>query len=174
MKFTKVFIFFFITGLLALTSCLSENDRIANDYSEWKILNDEYLKACETQMEDGSLYYDKIIPEWDKSVFVLVHWHNDRSQNVNLLKPLSNSTVTIKYTLTNIEGDTLDSSASLECQPNGLITGFWTALTNMNVKDTVTAVIPYSAAYGITGSGAILPFSTLTFGIRLDSINKLY
>ena len=94
-------------------------------------------------------------------------------RNQNKINPLSNSTCIVKYTLTNIDGDTLDSSASFTCKPNNMITGFMAALTKMAVNDTVTAVIPYTAGYGVYGFNSILPYSTLVFGIRLDSIVRL-
>ena len=158
--------------LILLPSCFDDNNK--NDYSEWKTLNDQYIINAEIQSEDGHLVYQKVVPVWDRSLYILMQWHNDRSENVNTLNPLSNSTVTLNYTLTNIEGDTLDQGASFSCKPNAMITGFCTAVTNMNVNDTVTAVVPYTAGYGIYGSGRVPPFSTLIFGIRLKEINKLY
>ncbi|MCH5237580.1 MAG: FKBP-type peptidyl-prolyl cis-trans isomerase [Muribaculaceae bacterium] len=163
--FYSIFVFILFT---TFSSCLG-NDR-SEDYSDWRIQNQEYLDKAEIEMENGELVYDKISPVWDNNVYVLMHWHNDRKETEGELLPLSNSTVKVKYTLTDIKGDTLDSSASFNCKPNGLITGFWTAVTNMRVNDTVTAVIPYSAGYGVYGSGSVLPYSTLIFGIRLDSI----
>ena len=56
------------------------------------------------------------------------------------------------------------------CKPNEMITGFWAATTNMEIGDSVTAVIPYTSGYGVTGSGAILPYSTLIFNIKLVDI----
>ena len=159
-----------IIAMVALNSCLDDNDTI-NDYSEWRLKNATFFEELGTETdENGALVYEKLSPVWDKSFYILFHRHNEWEEGGNHLTPLSNSTVNVKYTLTNIEGDTLDSSASMNCTPNSMITGFWTALTNMREKDTVTAVIPYSAAYGVYGSGAILPYSTLIFGIRLDSI----
>lgn len=159
----------FIFSLLMLSSCLGGNDS-STDYSEWRNLNTTFIENAEKEMENGMLKYQKIVPPWDNTVFTLVCWHNDRSETLNKLTPLSNSTVDVKYTLTTIEGDTLDSSASFRCVPNTLVTGFWTAVTNMNEGDTITAIMPYNAGYGTTGSGSVKPYSTLIFGIRLDSI----
>lgn len=173
MKFTNIFAIFSVFTLICLSSCLGDEADSA-DYSEWRAKNEKYIDSLEILTEGGKLYFEKVSPNWDKNVYVLMHWHNDRSQNVNKVTPLSTSTLKVKYTLTNISGDTLDSSASFTCVPNNLVTGFWTAVTNMNVKDTVTAVIPYYAGYGTGGSGKVLPYSTLIFGIRLDSIYNLY
>lgn len=121
----------------------------------------------------GKLEYEQISPDWDKSFSILMKWHNESEDPSNKITPLSTSTCVVNYTLTNIAGDTLDSSNSFKCVPNNMITGFMTAVTNMKVNDTVTAVIPYTAGYGAYGSGGVLPYSTLIFGIRLDSIAKL-
>lgn len=160
-----------IAGLL-LPSCLTDTKELS-DYNEWRDKNLEYIFDLEAQTEGGIPVYQKITPDWDKGIYVLVRWHNDQQETANLLSPLSNSTIKVKYTLTNIDGDTIDSSSSYVCHPNNLVTGFWTAVTNMHEKDTVTAVMPYVAGYGYSGSGRILPYSTLIFGIRLDSIINL-
>ena len=173
MKLTNIVVILSGLTLLILSSCLGDKENNV-DFSEWRSLNEKYIETCEKEKENGSLKYEKVVPDWDKSVFVLMKWHNDRSLNTNRLNPLSNSRITVKYTLTNIEGDTLDSSASFSCIPNTMVTGFWTAVTNMNVNDTVTAIVPYNSGYGYYGSGAVLPYSTLIFGIRLDSIDSLF
>lgn len=159
-------------SLFILPSCLGGND-IYSDYSEWRTLNQNYYDSIEIATIDGILQYIPITPVWDNSFTVLMHWHNDPEESMNAITPLSTSTCHVKYTLTNIKGDTLDSSAAFTCIPNNMVTGFMAALTNMRENDTVTAVIPYTAGYGVSGYSSILPYSTLIFGIRLDSISKL-
>lgn len=159
-------------SLLILPACLGDNE--TNDYSEWRLLNQAYYDSLAIATENGVLQYEELTPVWDKSFTVLMKWHNNKEENPNYITPLSTSTCYVKYTLTNIYGDTLDSSASYSCVPNNMVTGFMAALTNMRVNDTVTAVIPYTAGYGAYGYSSILPYSTLTFGIRLDSISKLF
>lgn len=172
MKITNIFTLSLVSVLILLSSCLG--NEATTDYTDWKAANEEFLLNAETETKDGLLVYEKIVPNWDRSVFVLMRWLNDRSETTGNLSPLSNSTVTLNYTLTNVEGDTIDRGASFRCQPNNMITGFWTAVTNMNEGDTVNVVMPYTAAYGIYGSGSIPPFSTLIFGIRLITIDKLF
>ncbi len=141
--------------------------------------NLEYISNAEAETgADGKKVYEKIVPAWDKASFTLMRWHNDRALTASNLTPLDNSTIKVKYLLTNIEGDTIDSSyrqtdSLYQCRPCDMITGFWIATTNMHVGDSVTAVIPYQAGYGITGSNAVLPFSTLIFQIKLNSIVAL-
>lgn len=166
-SFTNILSFSLL--LLIFSSCLGKNDENEN-YSEWRTENEAFITKAETETENGALVYEKISPVWDNTVFTLMRWHNDREETANSITPLSNSTIAVKYTLTNISGDTLDYSADFKCKPNQMITGFWTAVTNMHVSDTVTAIIPSGSGYGAYGSGAVLPYSTLIFGIRLDSI----
>lgn len=173
MKLNKIFPIFTAVALLILPACLGGNDNVS-DYSNWRNLNQRYYDSIETATVGGVLQYQKVTPVWDKSFSVLMKWHNDPDENPSAVTPLSTSTCVVKYTLTNIVGDTLDSSASFTCIPNAMVTGFMAALTNMRVNDTVTAVIPYDAGYGVYGSGAVAPYSTLIFGIRLDSIPKLF
>lgn len=155
-----------------LPACL-DNETDLSNYTEWKALNQKYIDSIATLTEDGRLAYSEITPAWDNSFSVWLKWHNNREENKSYITPLSTSTCHVKYTLTSIKGDTLDSSSSYTCIPNNMVTGFMAALCEMRVNDTITAVIPYTAGYGAYGSSAILPYSTLIFGIRLDSISKL-
>lgn len=40
----------------------------------------------------------------------------------------------------------------------------------MRVGDSAQVVIPYLEGYGVSGSGSILPFTTLVFNIKLVDI----
>ncbi|MCH5226545.1 MAG: FKBP-type peptidyl-prolyl cis-trans isomerase [Muribaculaceae bacterium] len=171
MKFTRIFPFLIIGVFLILSSCFKDSEE--TDYTEWRNLNAQAFNDSLALIEDGKLVYSEIIPDWDKSFSILMRWHNDRSENTNLLYPLSTSTCIVNYKLTNVQGEKIDSMADFNCVPNKMITGFMAAVTNMNVGDTVTTVIPYTAGYGAFGSGNVPPFTTLVFGIRLKSIQKL-
>ncbi len=170
----------FPSMLALLSSCLhdSEEQKMMNDYMDWYNRNTEYITKAETEkLPDGTLKYQKVTPKWDPSSFVLMQWHK-RGDTPSRITPLDNSTIDVKYLLTNIDGDTIDSSYKLttygdsifRCRPNEMITGFWVATTQMEVGDSVTAVIPYTSGYGYTGSGSVLPFSTLIFQIKLEGI----
>ena len=172
MKLNRIFPILTVAFLLVLPACLGDSDH-SSDYSQWRALNQAYYDSIEIATENGVLQYVPITPVWDNSFTILMHWHNDPEENPSYITPLSTSTCVVNYTLTNIMGDTLDSSASYSCVPNNMVTGFMTALMNMRVNDTVTAVVPYTAGYGTFGYSSILPYSTLIFGIRLDSISKL-
>ncbi|MDE6578097.1 MAG: FKBP-type peptidyl-prolyl cis-trans isomerase [Muribaculaceae bacterium] len=160
--------------VLSLSSCLN-NDDPDNSYSEWRAENEQYISSAE---KSGK--YSKITPDWDKTSFVLIDWVR-KGDSTNKVVPLDNSTVDVVYMLTNVRGDTIDSSFRLttngdsiyRVQPCQTCTGFRIALTNMNIGDSVTAVMPYYAGYGALGSGSVLPFSTLIFQIKLVGIPGL-
>lgn len=168
----KKFGFLLPLSLLCLSACMGDDDY--TDYAEWRTENLDYLTNAEAEMIDGQKKYEKIIPKWDPATYVLMRWHRHGDSSSDLT-PLDNSTISIKYLLTNVRGDTLDSSYSqpdslYHCKPCEMITGFWAATTVMHPGDSVTAVIPFTSGYGVSGSGSILPFSTLIFQIKLDEI----
>lgn len=159
--------------LLGMSSCLSDgDDPSANDYADWRAENEQFIAKTENNPD-----FSKISPAWDKYSFVLMNWIT-RGDSPNRLVPLDNSTVDVKYLLTNVRGDTIDSSYRLTAngdsiyriQPSQTCTGFRVALTNMNIGDSVTAVMPYYAGYGASGYGSVLPYSTLIFQIKLIGI----
>lgn len=169
MKSKRLLVFLLPCLLIMMYSCLGDSHE--ETYAEWRSQNITFIEDAASETIDGVLKYEKIIPNWNKSVYTLMRWHEEgKETNGSLLTPLSNSTIDVKYLLTNINGDTLDSSSSFRCKPNEMITGFWIAVTNMVEGDSVTAIIPYDAGYGVFGSGKVLPYSTLIFNIRLDSI----
>ena len=171
MKLNRIFPIFTALALLILPACFHDEDE--KDFTDWRNQNLEYIENISRLTENGEPVYTALTPVWDKSITVYMKWHNEGERNPSEVTPLSTSTCVVKYTLTNIEGDTLDSSASYTCVPNAMVTGFMAALTHMRVNDTVTAVIPYNAGYGQYSYGGILPYSTLIFGIRLESIVSL-
>lgn len=165
-----------LTGSVALTGCLGEKEE---DYSGWKEENNAYVASLENEVnEDGSKKYEKHVPVWEPGVFVLMQWHNDRSKTLLNLSPLDNSTVNVKYDLELIDGTKIDDSYSMttygdsiyRTRPCNNIVGFWAALRQMHVGDSVTCIIPSNAGYGSTAYGSIKPYSTLVYHMKLKSI----
>ena len=170
-----------LTGLLAfsstlLTSCFEDEETTAEKYKEWRQSNMEYVEEAENKTnENGTPYYTRIAPSWAPEAYSLVHWHNDRSQNSQNLVPMDNSTVQITYELFDIEGKRLSDSFNnrdsvYTSKPAQNIVGVWAPLTQMNVGDSVTIVIPYQSGYGEVKYGDILPYSTLIYNIKLKAI----
>lgn len=127
---------------------------------------------------DGTPYYQMIVPKWDPSTFVLMHYFNERTTDPNALKPLYTSTVDVRYNLSLYNGVACDSSTNLtengpgiyRAELNSLIDGWAAALCEMNVGDTAEVIIPYALGYGTVSSGSIPAYSNLKFNIRLADI----
>lgn len=166
-----------MSGLLpfALTSCLGDDE---NDYSDWQKRNNAYVDSCVNDVTQGKPSFERISPKWAPQTFVLMKWHNDKTKTEEKLKPLDNSTVYVKYEVETIDGTMIDNSYSTttygdsiyRTRPCRNIPGFWTALTNMHIGDSVTCIIPWKAGYGSTGQGNILPYSTLIYHMKLVDI----
>lgn len=159
-----------IALLTVLASCTPEDDTVT--YEDWRLQNQQYMteRAAET-LSDGTPRYRRISPQWCPGAYTLMEWHNDTDPSPDALTPLDNSTVICNYTLTDIEGNTLDRGAGYKTQPCRNVVGFWNALTSMQPGDTVTAIVPYEAGYGSLSNGAVKPYSTLIFNIRLKEIS---
>lgn len=179
MKFTRFFNILLLTGLcLSATSCFDDDDS-PSDYSAWQKSNDEFVEnALKKTNDDGTPYYEKFVPDWAPSSFVLAHWHNDQSKNSSELVPMNTSTVDMIYDAKDIEGKSIDNSFSLRqygdsiyrTQPYSMITGVRLMLTKMHVGDSVSLVIPADAAYGSKQNGTVKPFTTLLFELKLKGI----
>lgn len=163
--------------MLVLTSCFGDEEE--TDYTEWRQQNIDYMtKAAGFTTPDGEKEYERLSPLWAPDEYILIKWHNDRSLTADNLVPLDNSLVNIKYEFSNIEGEYWGDSYSnkingdsiYQSRPCQNIIGMWTALTNMHVGDSVTMIIPASAAYGSAERAPILPYSTLIYSVKLTEI----
>lgn len=175
--------FIYILPFLAVlfTSCLEDDENSTFDYAAWRKLNDEYVTKMENLTENGNKVYTKVTGDtWAPDDFVLIKWHNDRSQTAKNLVPLSTSTVNIKYEMEDVEGNDLGNSYALtangdsiyQSQPNNNILGMWIAMINLHVGDSVTLVIPSQSAYGTLQRDPIKPFSTLIYHMKLTKVVK--
>lgn len=159
------------------SSCLGNDDE--EDYTQWRQQNEKYINSAERAVNaDGSPEFQKIVPSWASGTFSLIKWHNDRALTAANLSPLDNSTVNIKYETYDIEDNLLNSSNSMhqygdsiyQTRPCDMITGVRAVLPYMHIGDSVSLVMPYTAAYGTVKYGDIKPYSTLKFNIKLVSI----
>ncbi|MDE5790237.1 MAG: FKBP-type peptidyl-prolyl cis-trans isomerase [Muribaculaceae bacterium] len=171
-------LFFIPLMAIILTGCLGDDN---NDYySDWKKQNDDYLANLESEVNAGRSEYTRFVPDWAPQNSVYVKWHNDRSQTLKNLSPLSTSTVDITYAMENIEGTDLGDSFSAttwgdsiyRSQPNQNIAGMWIAMLNMHVGDSVTMIIPYLSGYGARQMSAIKPYSNLIYHVKMKAIPK--
>ena len=165
--------------LLVLSACKLDPVRDAWEYYEdWRNENNEWLAQQEARTNaDGTPYYQKVTPEFDRNAYVLIHYFNDRKATEGNLSPLISSTADVKYKLLTCNGTAVDSTYLLtdsisRLQLTGCITGFQVALMAMNVGDSCEVVIPYQQAYGNTGNRSILPYSHLHYFMKLKDIYK--
>ncbi len=91
-------------------------------------------------------------------------------------KPGVNSTVTVDYTGTLINGKVFDNGVGAQLVVRELIAGFAEGLKKMNQKGDYILYIPWELGYGKEGTKAaesadafIPPYSTLIFTIHLDN-----
>lgn len=177
-KFIKSLVLLPLAALL-LYAC---NDDKSNweKYAEWRTANTEYYDALRFEIDNtGTNVYRTIVPSWNPSANILIHYFNDRAKTEGNLSPMLTSTVRVKYigrlyndvafdssyTATASYGDSL-----LTATPSQLIQGWQIALMDMRVGDSARVVIPYALGYGSSGSGSIPPYSTLIFDMKLVDI----
>ncbi|MCM1076154.1 MAG: FKBP-type peptidyl-prolyl cis-trans isomerase [Bacteroides sp.] len=179
-KFRSFFILCMIVafGSVIATSCDDDNNNWDN-YSEWREANEAYFDEQKFMMEDGANVYQSVTPAWNPSATILMRYLNDRSKTVGNLSPMLTSTVYVKYIGRLYNGLAFDSSYTQTASygdslfmttPGEVIQGWTIALTNMRVGDSARVIIPYKLGYGVSGSGAIPPYSTLEFDIKLVDI----
>ena len=175
-KFSIILAFSALFGL-GLSSCNDDNQTTWEAYRDWREQNQTWLAQMLARTnDDGSPYYEVVIPQWNPSTFVLMHFFNDRAETVGNLTPLYTSTVDTRYMLHLCDGTPIDSSTStstsgiFRTQLTSVVQGWAAALTNMRCGDTAEVIIPYTLGYGTSVTSAIPPYSALQFGIRLVDI----
>lgn len=165
-----------------LAACSLDKDEPADPNSEWRELNDNWITAkAEEKDADGKNVYEKVTVPWDPNAYVLMRWHNDRSQTASKLSPISTSTVDVRYEVSNIEGTLVDSSKKSVSPAAGVyrsvlnknINGWIIGISQMHIGDTCTILIPYNQAYGSISYGSLAPYSNLEFNVRLVGIPGL-
>ena len=168
--------------LLVLSACNLDPVRdVWEYYEDWRNENNAWLAQQEARTNaDGTPYYQKVVPEFDRNAYVLIHYFTDRSATEGNLSPLISSTVDVKYKLLTCRGVGVASTYLLTSPADSVyrsvlsanITGFQIALMAMNVGDSCEVVIPYQQAYSNSGKGTILPYSHLHYFLKLKDIYK--
>lgn len=180
MKRFPFYILLTATVLAVLSSCnKDENEEAWKAYREWRNTNTEWIKEQQARTNsDGSPYYQVIVPDWDPSAYVLIHYFNDRKLTEGNLSPLLTSTIDTRYKGYLCNDAPFDSSTLIttygpgifRTKLNEVITGWAIAFETMRVGDTAEIIIPYEQAYGTRQSSSIPPFSNLRFNVRLVDI----
>lgn len=167
-------LFFAILGLVGagciLSSCLGSD---VEDYLDWREQNDHWLDTVDMSG------YNKVTATWAPYHEVYMKWYNDRRLTADSLSPLSTSTISVKYELEDIEGNMISTSyktngdSLFTAVVNRNIIGFQMAVMNMNVGDSASVIIPYTAGYGKNAQGSVRPYTNLVYRIKLVSIPAL-
>lgn len=165
--------------ILMILAVACNDDEITNNYkkyAKWREANEAYFDEQKLLTDDqGDLYYSSLIPAWNSGGEILIRYLNDRSLTQENLSPLATSVVQVKYKGWLMDDTPFDSSYTatdsiFTTKVTSVIEGWQTALQYMRVGDSVRVVIPAAQAYASAGSGAVLPFSVLTFDIKLKDI----
>ncbi len=178
----KKFPILILLAIVAAAFCAcadDENKTLWNTYREYREANNSWLLEQQRRTNpDGSPYFTTIVPAWDPSAFVLIHYFNDTELTKDNLSPLYTSTIDARYKGYFYTGEAFDSSTLntkygpgiFRTDLRNVIQGWTIAFEQMHVGDTAEIIIPYQQAYGESTSGAIPPYSNLRFNVRLVDI----
>lgn len=165
--------------LLFVTSC-NDDDKVDvwEEYKQFRETNINYYnEQAELLDENGKPFYTKVIPSWNLGAEILIHYFNDRSETEGNLSPMLTSTCGVSYRGKLYNDVAFDSSYTATStvryfKPQETVTGWWIALEQMRVGDSVRVVLPYQMGYGSSGSysGVIPPYATLVFDMKLVDI----
>ena len=177
---------------LLFTAC-SETDETQEEYPDWKNKNQTFWNRLytETRRHATAGYTSwKIFKTYTKqdsisgvnTDYIIVHV---KQAGTGSGSPLGTDSVSIRYTgqllpstsypaglvfdTTSPSGTTPATSGVAHLAVNGLVDGFATALQHMHIGDTWEVYMPWTLAYGETGSKSIPGFSVLKFEITLLS-----
>lgn len=172
----KIFLFI-AAAAVVLGACDSDEETTWDKYREWRDLNNEWLKQQQDSLNpDGTPFYKVLVPSWNPSSYVLIHYFNDRAETEGNLSPLYTSTCDTRYKVRLYTGTGVDSSQNISddgiytSRVNSNIQGWAIALQDMRCGDSAQVIMPYGVAYGAQSSNAIPPYSNLQFNIRLVDI----
>lgn len=164
-----------------MISCIKDED--SEDYSSWREANEAYFKSMRDSIDPktGEKLYREVQCLAYPQYYVLFR-ETEAGPAENTLKPLYTSTVKVSYTghLYNTDTDFDEGTLTLILNKGfyvgntlfSVIQGWPWAIMEMTVGEKAEVIIPWQLAYGSTGSGSILPYSTLIFNMTLDQIVK--
>lgn len=170
-----------LIATIAIHSCKMDPEEDTWEYYEdWRNANNEWLEAQKSKTDaEGNFYYKTVIPEFDQSAYVLMHYFNDRTKTEGNLSPFYTSTVDVKYIGRLYNDEAFDSSYLQTTYGDSIyrirglssvIQGWAIALMDMRVGDSCEIIVPYQSGYGSQIRDAINPYSHLKFNIKLVDI----
>ena len=177
---------------LLFTAC-SETNETQEEYPDWKNKNQTYWNKLFTETQSRINSGDtswKLIRNYTLSdsisvpntSYIVVHV---KQAGTGSGCPLSSDSVSVRYTgqllpstsypsglvfdTTSPAGTTDATAGVAHLAVSGLVDGFATALQHMHIGDKWDVYVPWTLAYGETGSKSIPGFSVLKFEITLLS-----
>lgn len=175
----KLPIFLVACLLITLFSCKKTED-YWSQYEAWRDTNNAwFIEQLGAKDDEGNPIYTKVVPSWDRSIYVLMKYYNDTSLNRDAQSPYQTSTVDVIYKGMLYNGTPFDSSylktdSIYRTQVKQNIKGWIVALEQMKVGDSCRVIIPQSLGYGAQYmSSLILPYTTLVFDMKLVAIPGL-
>ena len=106
----KLPVLFVIAIFIGIVSC-KENDDYWTQYEQWRDTNDAwFIEQLGAKDDQGKPVYTKVVPNWDKSIYVLMKYYNDTSLNRDAQSPYQTSTVDVIYKGMLYDGTPFDSS----------------------------------------------------------------
>ena len=177
---------------LLFTAC-SETNETQEEYPDWKNKNQTFWNRLytETRRHATAGYTSwKLLKSYSiedslsvpNTSYIVVHV---KQAGTGSGSPLGTDSVSIRYTgqllpstsypaglvfdTTSPSGTTPATSGVAHLAVSGLVDGFATALQHMHIGDTWEVYMPWTLAYGETGSKSIPGFSVLKFEITLLS-----
>lgn len=182
---------------MGLASC-SKDTQVADPYSDWAVRNDAYIDSiaavCENppageswqkvlnyklQSEsEAGLGYQDYTPGKNDYVYMKL-FPQDNIEPLGI-SPLSTDTVSVHYRGKLINGTVFDQSFSGNWNADvsvprsfavsGVITGWSTALMQMQEGQHVELYIPAGLRYGSIARDEIPAYSALVFDVRLEKV----
>ncbi|MGL4852067.1 MAG: FKBP-type peptidyl-prolyl cis-trans isomerase [Phocaeicola sp.] len=177
---------------LLLASC-DTTDNSVDPYENWEVRNQDYIDSiavvAKSNLGEGvgewKVFRSYKLPPLDMNE----EGHVNDYVYCKILSvgdgdsPLFTDSVSVNYRGRLINGSVFDQNYRGEYDPaistpsvfvtGQLITGWTTALQHMQVGDRWELYIPHGLAYGATGSGAILAYSSLYFDLHLRKVAPL-
>lgn len=177
---------------LLFTAC-SETNETQEEYPDWKNKNQTFWNRLytETRRHATAGYTSwKLLKSYSiedslsvpNTSYIVVHV---KQAGTGSGCPISSDSVSVRYTgqllpstsypsglvfdTTSPSGTTPATSGVAHLAVSGLVDGFATALQHMHIGDTWEVYMPWTLAYGETGSKSIPGFSVLKFEITLLS-----
>ncbi len=184
-----------VTIALAMISCSESNDE-EEEYANWQSTNETYFDrlyaTTKQKIEEGDTSW-KIIRSWalendaatKPSDYIIVHVEKEGNTGI---MPFYTDSVRVHYSgrllpsTSYSNGFVFDKSYTgtfyeetavpSQFLVSGLVTGFTTALLNMNLGDRWKVYVPHQLGYGAEASTTIPAYSTLVFDIDLVGIYR--